>query len=91
MRESVLEAKCCRLAKAAGWTPYKFVSPAHRGVPDRMFLRNGYVFFVEFKALGETPTASQYREVHRLRANGFSVFVVDSEDEFSTALEVRNE
>ena len=36
--EKDIESACCKLAKAAGWLSYKFVSVNNRGVPDRLFI-----------------------------------------------------
>jgi len=47
-------------------------------VPDRLFITpHGFMFFVEFKALGKAPTAPQQREHERLRKQGVIVLVVD--------------
>ena len=50
IRERDIEKKACDLAKAAGWLVFKFVSPSQRGVPDRIFIRQGRIVFIEFKA-----------------------------------------
>jgi len=38
MLERDIERKVCEMAKVAGWLAFKFVSPAQRGVPDRIFI-----------------------------------------------------
>jgi hypothetical protein len=51
MRESDIERYFVRCVKALGGVAYKFVSPSHRGVSDRIVcLPNGQVWFVELKA-----------------------------------------
>ena len=49
MLEKDIEKKVCDEAKKLGWLTYKFSSPAHRGVPDRIFIKDGEVVFIEFK------------------------------------------
>jgi hypothetical protein len=82
MRESLIESKCCQWAKAQGWLSYKFVSPSQSGVPDRLFIRNAQVVFVEFKATGEQLRPLQVRVIDKMRANGATVHVIDSVEGF---------
>ena len=50
-----------------------------RGAPDRLIWWPGPLLaFVELKAPGKKPTPQQEREHERLRADGFTVLVVDS-------------
>jgi hypothetical protein len=76
--EKQIEAKVCDYAKTKGMMVYKFTSPARAAVPDRMFIRNGRVFFIEFKREGQKPTPAQEREHNRLRQQAINVFVVDN-------------
>ena len=51
MKEKQIEWHLVKKIKDAGGTAYKFVSPAHRGVADRIVvLPGGGVVFVELKA-----------------------------------------
>jgi len=51
MREKTIETYLVREVKKLGGVAYKFVSPAHRGVSDRIVcLPGGVVWFVEVKA-----------------------------------------
>ncbi|WP_025120638.1 MULTISPECIES: VRR-NUC domain-containing protein [unclassified Serratia (in: enterobacteria)] len=80
-RESVIESNLVKQVKAAGGTAYKFTSPGHRSVPDRLvLLPGGRAVFVECKAPGEAPRPDQVREHNRLRALGFTVVVLDSKN-----------
>lgn len=81
MLEKQIEAKVCDYAKERGMAVYKFTSPNRMAVPDRMFIYNGRVFFIEFKRGGQKPTPAQEREHHRLRQHKVPVFVVDNVDE----------
>lgn len=70
VRESLVEQRIVARAKRAGWDAYKFTSPAHRGVPDRLFIHSsGVVAFIEVKRPGGKPTPLQDRELRKLRAN----------------------
>lgn len=87
MRESKVEKKFCDKVKDKGGMAYKFVSPGHIGVPDRLVLYPvpperrrliaEHVYFVEVKAPGKKPRPSQVREHKRLRDMGFNVEVID--------------
>ena len=78
MRESTIEKAVSKFAVSAGWITYKFTSPQHRGVPDRIFIRDSVVMFVEFKAPGELPTALQAHTHEIMKQHGAVVHVVDS-------------
>ena len=67
MKESQIERAVSSYSLAAGYRSYKFTSPGHRFVPDRMFIyRTGDVCFMEFKAPGGKVSAGQKREIGRL-------------------------
>jgi len=79
MGESAIEKRTVRLAGERGWESYKWVSPARRGVPDRIFLSTGgVVVFMEFKAPGAKPTVQQERTLRHLRAMGHHATWVDN-------------
>lgn len=53
MKESTIEKYFVAQVKAIGGMAYKFTSPAHRGVADRVVcLPDGSTWFVELKAPG---------------------------------------
>lgn len=82
MLEKNIEAKVCGYARERGLLAYKFTSPAHAAVPDRLFiLPGGRMFFCEFKRRGQKPTPAQEREHKRLRAYNVPVFVIDNVDD----------
>lgn len=79
MLEKQIEKAVCDYAKEKGILVYKFSSPSHAAVPDRMFiLPGGRMFMIEFKAPGKKPTAPQTREHMRLEAMGVPVWVADT-------------
>lgn len=56
----------------------KLLSTFVKGLPDRMILcQGGYVGFAEIKTTGKKPTKIQAYIHEKLRALGFTVFVID--------------
>lgn len=53
------------------------MSPANSGVPDRLFIFNGRVFFVEFKAPGKKPRPLQLKVHATMATHGAEVYVID--------------
>jgi len=90
MRESTIETKVCNYAKSLGWTVYKFVSPGNRSVPDRIFMKGGKVFFIEFKAPGKKPTKLQNKTINDMIDNGFKVYVCDNIEYGKATVELMN-
>jgi hypothetical protein len=78
MKESTIEKAAVKLAKERDFLTYKFVSPNNKGVPDRIFIKDGNVIFVEFKAPTKVPTALQNHIINEMRLNGAIVHVVDN-------------
>lgn len=79
MLEKQIEKAVCDHAKKAGLLVYKFSSPGHAAVPDRLFvLPTGDFFFIEFKAPGRKPTLPQKREHDKLAGHNVTVYVVDN-------------
>lgn len=78
MRERDIEKKVCDFAKSQGWLAFKFASPNHRGVPDRIFFKNGQVLLIEFKAPGKKPKALQVKTINELRNSGIECHAIDS-------------
>lgn len=82
--EAKLERKVVALCKQHEVICYKFVSPNHAGVPDRILVfPNGAVAFVELKAPGGRLTALQQYEIARLRKQGATVVVHNDYAEFT--------
>ena len=81
MRESAIESRAVKAAEKFGVWTSKFCSTSRRGVPDRTFIFNGRVVFVEFKAPGEVPTPLQQAIVRQMLDHGASVFVIDSKEQ----------
>jgi hypothetical protein len=78
MLESTIEQKVRAYCHERGLLCYKFTSPAHRGVPDRLIISDSKCLFLELKAPGKKPTALQLREIARLNAKGVTATWCDS-------------
>jgi hypothetical protein len=83
MLEKKIEKSVCDYAERKGMWQRKFTSPGRRGPPDRIFAfprpaTESRVFWIEFKATGEEPTALQLREHKKMRAKGLTVYVCDN-------------
>jgi Holliday junction resolvase len=76
--EKDIERAVCTYAREHGFDAIKLASPAHAGLPDRMFMGPGrHVFFIEFKRSGMHMTPLQQRTANHLRQLGFRVYVID--------------
>lgn len=79
MKESTIESEVCAYAEAKGALVRKFVSPGHRGVPDRLFIWPwGETVYVEFKAKNGRLNPHQQREHHALRKQRCIVWIIYS-------------
>lgn len=86
MRERDIEKYLREQVKKIGGRAYKFESPGHAGVPDRLvLLPGGRSAFIELKAPGKKPTPLQVAQGKKIASLGFTVLVIDSKqgvDEF---------
>lgn len=81
--ESDIENPCKRWAKARGWFVRKYKSPGNRSAPDDIFVKDGRVIFVEFKAPGKSSTELQTKEQNEMESHGCEVYRdVDNIDVF---------
>jgi hypothetical protein len=81
MREREIEAYFVKRVKEAGGLQRKFVSPGHKGVPDRICgFFDGRFAFVELKRPRKGAEEHQKREHKRWRELGFMVFVIDTKE-----------
>ena len=70
------EALLVKGVKKLGGASYKFTSPGKSGVPDRIVLLNGSVFFVELKKPDGKLTPLQQQQIKIMREHGAVVFVL---------------
>jgi len=80
MRERDIEHYFIRRVREVGALQRKFVSPGRKGVPDRIVVYFGTVYFVELKAPGKVLRDDQAREHEKLFAAGCNVFVIDTKE-----------
>lgn len=81
MLERDIEQALVQQAKRVGGQAFKWTSPGHTGVPDRIvFLPDGRVLLVELKAPGKKPTPLQAKVHKDLGAINHPVYVVDSKE-----------
>jgi hypothetical protein len=79
MRESAIQTAVVRYARSRGCLAVKM--DVGGGWPDYLFLHQGLVLFVEFKATHGHTTALQNYTHARIKAQCFQVHVVRSFDE----------
>lgn len=85
--ERMIERYLVSEVKAIGGICYKFTSPAHNGVPDRIcVLPTGYVHFVECKSPTGNLSVLQRREINELIKLGCTVSVVRSKDDVNVVI-----
>lgn len=70
LTEAKIEKKLVAYCRKQGLLTYKFSSPAHRGVPDRVIMGKNRILFMELKREGNTLTALQEHEIARINAAG---------------------
>ncbi|MFE4332476.1 VRR-NUC domain-containing protein [Streptomyces sp. NPDC056831] len=78
-RERTVEGYLLRQCRANGLLCLKFVSPARRGVPDRIVVAQSRTVFVEVKRPGGQLRKLQETMHAKLRRHGAEVHVVDDE------------
>ena len=66
-KEQAIEQRVCRWAERNGWLQFKFETPGRRAAPDRIFIKDGQIVFIEFKAPGKTPRLDQWEFITDLR------------------------
>jgi len=82
MRERDIEAYLRVKVKALGGIAYKFVSPGHAGVADRLvLLPGGVVWFIEVKAPGGKLSPLQMLFGRRMEELGMNYRVVWSRED----------
>lgn len=77
MKEKQIEKKVCDFASSLGWLVRKYSSQYRAGMPDRIFMRDGQVFWIEFKKPGGKVSPIQQFEIETMQAHGMEVFIVD--------------
>lgn len=78
LREAKLEELLKKTVERIGGKTFKFISPGNNGVPDRIVLYQGNVFFVELKSPGGNLRPLQKAKCREFERLGFHVYVIDS-------------
>ena len=86
--ENYIERAVVKYARSNGMLSYKLVSVTHRGLPDRLFIYAGAVFFVEFKSEEGRLSRMQQYIIDKLSDQNMAVFVVDSVKEGNRLIDV---
>lgn len=84
-REAVIEAAAVKAAVAKGWYCRKLKSTV-RGIPDRIFAKDGRVIFVEFKSRIGVLSDIQVYEIDKMRQAGLRVEVCRSVEDLEKVL-----
>lgn len=80
--ESKLQKKVIKDLKKHGWYVVKIIMSNIPGIPDVICLRNGEVFWIEFKSEGKKAEPLQLHRHTELREHGFKVFVIDTWEQY---------
>lgn len=92
MLESEIEKYLVKRVKQIGGKAYKFTSPAHRGVPDRILvLPRGHVIFCEVKNEKGRLSVLQQIELQWMKSLGHIVAVVYSIEDVDALMEYIDE
>ena len=86
--EKDIEKPSVAKARKAGWWVRKFKAPGRTSVPDDIFGKYGYMFFVEFKRPGGEATEKQSDEHELMLGVGLTVYVCDTRELFAKILAV---
>lgn len=76
VRENKVEKYLDDEVKKLGGITRKWVSPGRDGVPDRIVIHDGEIYFVEVKTIDGHLSTAQQREHFRLREAGANVYTV---------------
>lgn len=76
--EKGVEMPVVRRAEKAGYFVRKVQWPGRIGAPDRVFIKDGRVVWIEFKDAGKRPRKSQELEHDRMKAAGAEIYWCDN-------------
>ena len=76
--EKGVEMPVVRRAEKAGWFVRKVQWPGRIGAPDRVFIKDGRVVWIEFKDAGKRPRKSQELEHDRMKVAGAEIYWCDN-------------
>lgn len=85
--ERDIEKRLNKKIKNLGGVSLKFVSPGATGVPDRIVIIAGKLYFVELKRPGEKPRPLQRKVFKDFGKRGFPVYVLSNYTEVDAFVE----
>jgi hypothetical protein len=85
--EAVVEDYLRIESQKRGYLCYKFVSPSQDGVPDRIIMGKGIIFFVETKAPGEKTRKLQRSVIRTMMSFDAIVYVANSKEKVDMLLD----
>lgn len=85
--EADLEKRLVEKVTNLGGLAWKFTSPGNVGVPDRIILFRGSIYFVEMKAPGKDLRETQQWRKLQLEREGFQVLRLRTKDEVDEFVE----
>ncbi len=84
--EAAVEKYLLEKSRKQGFLCWKFETPSQDGVPDRILIGNGMVFFVETKRPGGKTRPLQDAVIRRMQDGGAIVHVIDTREKVDALL-----
>lgn len=85
--EGIIENHLIKRCNERGILCRKYVSPSHRGVPDRIVIGGGHTVFIELKSASGSLSELQKREIKRMLLQGADVRVYNSKEQIDQFIE----
>lgn len=79
--EGIIENYLIKLSKIHDAICWKFVSPGQRGVPDRIVIHDGQVYFIELKSETGTLSETQKLKINTLKKHKANVYVMNAKEQ----------
>ena len=76
--EETVESYLKKIAEANGWLCLKFKAPGVSGVPDRMLIKNGEIYFIECKSPVGKLTKIQIARIREMESYGAKIRILAS-------------
>lgn len=90
MKEALIEADGVKYAKDRKWLVWKWSSPGNRGVHDRLHMKNGCTFSIEYKTTGQKATPLQYETAKKLKRVGIPCRCCDNVQDAREFIDLMN-
>lgn len=85
--EGIVEDYLIAQSKKHNCLCYKFVSPGHRGVPDRVVIGHGQTHFIELKSATGKLSEQQKLVIQKMQDHGASVHVLNAKEQIDAFFE----